>query len=108
MQFLAHLACTTARRVCLLSQAGLIRSGEIVGDSLRYLAGGGPLGAALEGDDEGDALKLFRAVAEHRVEYPAFAVTDSQEHRLVPARAPLVLGREGGGQHGEVLKTITS
>ena len=88
----------------LLPHARLVGGGEVGGNLLRHLARGGPFHAALEGDDEGHALELFDRMAEALLKHPALAVLDGEQHRLVLAGAPLVLGREGRGQHGEVLR----
>ncbi len=77
--------------------------GEVGGDLLGHLAGGGPFRAALEGGDEGHALQFLGRVAQGVLEHAALAVLDGEQDRLVLVGAALLLRGEGRGQHGQVL-----
>src|ERR1017187_3506897 len=82
-----------------LSYARLRGRGEILVRLLCDLAGGGPLDAPLERDDETDAPHGGGVVAQSGVEHAALAIADRHQHRLVLAR-PLVgrVGVRGGDQ----------
>src|ERR1041385_2723347 len=80
---------------------------EIGGNFLRYFAGGGPFGSALEGCDEADAFLSGDVrtvvVAEGGVEDAAFAVIADHQERFVFARAGLFFCRKGARQDREIL-----
>jgi hypothetical protein len=89
-----------------LAEAKFGGGGEVGGDGLRDLAGGGPFGAALKRGDEGDAAHgggIGADVAERGVEDAAGAEGDGEENGFVAAgrcgRDGLVVG---GGEDGEV------
>jgi hypothetical protein len=84
------------------------RAREFGGDFLGDFSGGRPFGAALEGDDEPDALEgrmgSFRAgVSENGMEDTSRAVLDGEKHGLIapcPAGFRCEISRR---QHGQVL-----
>ena len=85
--------------IAFCPQAYGVGCGKIV----RYVglchpAGGRPFGASLEGEDEARTLQLVGGMTQDRVEYPAFAVTDSEQYRLILAAAAFFLVGKGRRQ----------
>ena len=71
---------------------------------LRHLARRRPLGAALGGDDEPDALHALGIVSERRVEDSALAEAHREEDRLLFAGAAELLVRVSRRQEFDVLR----